>query len=141
MSGLERVLHAVLFEVLAVSLLILGLILFTDHKPGSLSLAMIAVATIAMAWNFVYNAIVDQFATGPREERTFAFRIMHTVFFEIGLLTVTVPVIAYIVGLSLWDALLLDIGATIFVTIYATVYNYIYDHVRVLVIKRFMPAQ
>lgn len=62
----ERIFHAILFEVLAVSLSIIGLAIFTDHDVTALSGTMIVVATIAMIWNFIYNWIFDQFFTGEK---------------------------------------------------------------------------
>ena len=136
MSVLERVFHALLFEALAIFLSITGLIIFTDHQPSALSGTMIVVATIAMAWNFVFNAIFDRIVTGKRELRNLKIRVIHTLSFEAGLLFFTVPVIAWILAINLWEAFVLDIGVTIFITLYAMVFNFCYDHIRVHVINR-----
>ena len=68
MGAIERVFHAVLFEVLAVSLSIVLLMTFTDHQVGALSGTMIIIATIAMAWNFVFNWIFDKFFPGDKTQ-------------------------------------------------------------------------
>ena len=136
MSAIERVFHAVLFEVLAVSLSILGLSIFTSHEVSALSGTMILIATIAMVWNFIFNGVFDKFATGAKEKRTFAVRILHVVLFEGGLLLVTVPLMAWILKVGIWKALVMDIGVTIFITIYAFVFNYCYDHLRAFIVKR-----
>ena len=136
MSAIERVFHAVLFEVLAVSLSILGLSIFTSHEVSALSGTMILIATIAMVWNFIFNGVFDKFATGAKEKRTFAVRILHVVLFEGGLLLVTVPLMAWILKVGIWEALVMDIGVTIFITIYAFVFNYCYDHLRAFIVKR-----
>lgn len=70
MGTIERVFHAVLFEVLAVSLSIVLLMTFTDHEIGALSGTMIIIATIAMVWNFVFNWIFDKFFPGDKTQRT-----------------------------------------------------------------------
>ena len=136
MSAIERVFHAVLFEVLAVSLSILGLSIFTSHEVSALSGTMILIATIAMVWNFIFNWVFDKFATGAKEKRTFAVRILHVVLFEGGLLLVTVPLMAWILKVGIWEALVMDIGVTIFITVYAFVFNYCYDHLRAIIVKR-----
>ncbi|MGF1875302.1 PACE efflux transporter [Photobacterium frigidiphilum] len=136
MSTFERIFHAVLFEVLAVSLSILGLIIFTEHNPQTLSGTMIVVASIAMVWNFIFNYIFDRFFPGNREERTMKLRIFFVILFEAGLLFFTIPVMAYILNVSLIDAFWLDIGVTIFITIYALVFNYAYDNIRAFIIKK-----
>ncbi|MPY24213.1 PACE efflux transporter [Shewanella sp. YLB-07] len=132
----ERIFHAVLFEVLAVSLSIMGLAMFTNYDVTALSGTMIVVATIAMIWNFIYNWIFDQFFTGEKTQRTLSLRIFHVVLFELGLLIATVPVMAYLLNVSIWEAFVMDIGVTIFITIYAFTFNWVYDNVRVVLLRR-----
>ncbi|GAK86464.1 hypothetical protein JCM19238_4054 [Vibrio ponticus] len=140
MSRLERVFHAVLFEVLAISLAITGLAIFTNHEVAHLSGTMIVVATIAMIWNVFFNWVFDEFVPGKKEQRSLMTRINHVVLFEAGLLFFTVPVMAYILQVSLWEALVMDIGVTIFITIYAFVFNLAYDHIRAWLVERRSPA-
>ncbi|WP_050649886.1 PACE efflux transporter, partial [Vibrio coralliirubri] len=102
--------HAVLFEVFAVLLSIGMLMVATDHEVGSLSGTMIIVATIAMCWNFLFNWIFDQFYTGEKENRSIKLRILHVTLFEIGLLVLTIPVIAYILEVGVWEAFVMDVG-------------------------------
>ena len=135
MSVWERVFHAVLFEVLAITLSVIGLVIFTDHPVAELSGTMIVVATIAMVWNFIFNAVFDRFVTGQRELRSWRTRVLHTTLFEAGLLLFTVPTIAVILGIGIWEAFILDIGVTIFITCYALVFNFAYDHIRAAIIK------
>ena len=132
----ERIFQAVLFEVLAVSLSIMGLAIFTNYDVTALSGTMIVVATIAMIWNFIYNWIFDYFFTGEKTQRTLSLRIFHVVLFELGLLIATVPVMAYLLNVSIWEAFVMDIGVTIFITIYAFTFNWIYDNVRVVLVRR-----
>lgn len=136
MSALERVFHAILFEVLAISLCILGLIFFTEHSPNILSGTMIAVATVAMLWNGFFNALIDRFFTAPREHRSFIFRTCHVVLFEAGLLLITVPLMAAMLSVSLFEAFMMDASVTIFITFYAFIFNFAYDKIRALIINR-----
>ncbi|WOT04211.1 PACE efflux transporter [Shewanella youngdeokensis] len=136
MSIVERIFHSVLLEVLAVTFSVIGLAIFTDHKIEALSGTMIVIATIAMVWNYIYNWFFDQFAKGDKLSRSFGLRIMHVTLFEVGLLVITIPVMAYLLAVSLWQAFIMDIGVTIFITIYVFIYNLVYDHVRAYVIQR-----
>ncbi|MEZ9716974.1 PACE efflux transporter [Vibrio cyclitrophicus] len=136
MSTLERVFHSVLFEVLAVTLSIVGLAIFTDHDVNALSGTMIVVASIAMMWNYCFNRIFDRHFTGEKSQRSLKLRVFHVVLFEAGLLVATIPVMAYLLNVGIWQAFLMDIGVTIFITIYAFVFNLIYDHVRVFLVHR-----
>lgn len=133
MSSVERVFHAVLFEILAVMLSIMGLVIFTDHQISALSHTMLIIAIIAMLWNFVFNTIFDHYIHGQRENRSWSLRIIHGLLFEGGLLFITVPVMAHLLNTDLWHAFMLDIGVTIFITFYTLVYNYAYDHIRIKV--------
>lgn len=135
MSTQERIFQAILFEVLAVTLSIIGLIIFTEHPVSELSGTMITVATIAMGWNFIFNWYFDRFATGAKEQRSFVLRLFHVILFQGGLLIFTIPVIAYILNIGLWQALLMDIGVTLFITFYAFMFNLIYDHTRACLIR------
>ncbi|MEZ9722644.1 PACE efflux transporter [Vibrio splendidus] len=136
MSTLERVFHSVLFEVLAVTLSIMGLAIFTDHDVNALSETMIVVATIAMIWNYCFNRIFDRYFTGEKSQRSLKLRIFHVVLFEAGLLIATIPVMAFLLNVGIWQAFLMDIGVTIFITIYAFVFNLIYDHIRAFWVRR-----
>ncbi|MCL1146379.1 PACE efflux transporter [Shewanella marinintestina] len=135
MSIIERVFHSVLFEVLAVTFSIIGLAIFTDFDVKSLSGMMIVVATIAMVWNFIFNWGFDRVITGDKEKRPLKVRIVHVTLFEVGLLFFTVPVMAYILNIGIVEALIMDIGVTVFITIYAFLYNLTYDHTRAFIIR------
>ncbi|MFA0054899.1 PACE efflux transporter [Vibrio echinoideorum] len=136
MSTLERVFHSVLFEVLAVTLSIIGLAIFTGYDENALSGTMIVVATIAMIWNYCFNRIFDRYFTGDKSQRSVKLRVFHVVLFEAGLLVATIPVMAYLLNVGIWQAFLMDIGVTIFITIYAFVFNLIYDHVRAFLVRK-----
>lgn len=136
MGTLERIFQSVLFEVLAVTLSIIGLATFTDHDISALSGTMIVVATIAMIWNYCFNYCFDRIVTGEKSKRSFLLRLFHVTLFEAGLLIFTIPVMAYLLQLTLWDAFIMDLGVTIFITIYAFLFNLIYDHLRVFLLQR-----
>ncbi|CAH0533145.1 hypothetical protein VST7929_01006 [Vibrio stylophorae] len=141
MSVAERIFHAVLFEILAITFSIIALILFTDQPVAVLSGTMITIATIAMIWNYFFNLVFDRFFPGEKTLRPLKLRIFHVVLFEAGLICFTVPVFAYALKTSLLHAFLMDLSMTIFITCYAFVFNLLYDHLRALLIRRvFSPA-
>jgi uncharacterized membrane protein len=90
---------------------------------------------IAMCWNVIFNWIFDQFSTGPKEKRSLSLRVFHVIIFEAGLLLFTVPVMAYLLKTSMWNAFIMDLGVSIFITIYAFVYNLVYDHARAYICR------
>ncbi len=52
---------------------------------------------------------------------------MHAVLFEVGALVLTTPILAWGMGISLLDALLIDIGFILACLEYAVVYSWVYD--------------
>lgn len=130
MTAKERVFHAVLFEcgAIAVSLLILKLF-GTKNMNAALGVSIL-MAFMAMAWNVVFNWVFDKVFTGERLHRGIGVRLLHVGLFEGGLLLFTVPVIACVLKVSLWQAFLMDIGLASAITVYAFIYNWGYDWVR-----------
>lgn len=126
----ERLLHSALFEIGAVGVSTIAMLLVSPEK-GSTALGVgVLMSVVAMVWNLIFNSIFDKIFTAPRETRGIVIRILHTVMFECGLLIATVPMIAYFLQLTLWQALMADIGLTILIMIYALIFNWIYDNVR-----------
>ncbi|QIW16854.1 hypothetical protein A4G20_05030 [Pasteurellaceae bacterium RH1A] len=130
MSLKERLFHSVLFELGAIAVSSLLVLAFSNVETGTALSAGIAMAIMAMVWNFVFNYGFDKIFTAPRETRGLGLRIFHTISFEAGLLIFTIPMIAYLLDLSLWQAFLADVGLTVVITVYALIFNWVYDNLR-----------
>ncbi|WP_341535422.1 chlorhexidine efflux transporter [Glaesserella parasuis] len=52
------------------------------------------------------------------------------------LLLFTIPVVAYLLNLSLWHAFLVDIGLSLLIMLYTLVFNWLYDITRVKFLER-----
>lgn len=126
----ERLLHSVLFELGAICVATSAVLLFSPKQGGTALGVSVLMAVAAMAWNLVFNSIFDKIFTAPRETRGLGLRIAHTLAFEGGLLLATVPMIAYFLKLTLWQAFWADIGLTALITAYALAFNWVYDHAR-----------
>lgn len=135
MTAWERVLHAALFEFFAILFTVILTSFFTPHSTSSLTIVIVLISAIAMVWNFVYNWLFDKVVTGERVARGLVTRILHSVLFEGSLLIFTLPLVMYMLDISLWQAFLLDIGMTLFVLVYSIIFNWIYDHLRLKFIK------
>ncbi|CAN7383194.1 PACE efflux transporter [Rhizobium sp. LjRoot30] len=127
----DRIRHAVSFEIVGLVLITpLGALAFNIpmHDIGVVS---IVSATIATAWNFAYNWLFDcvLLRMAGTTAKTGLARVYHAVLFELGLLAVLMPFIAWYLGVSLWRALLMDISFALFYMLYAFVFNWAYDHV------------
>ncbi len=128
-SAFDRLRHAISFEIIALILVIpAGAILFNVplHDFGVVG---IVSATLATLWNLGYNVLFDlalQRLTGTTLKSRIV-RVLHALAFEAGLLMVLLPFIAWYLGISLWDAFVLDIALAAFYLVYSYVFNLIYD--------------
>lgn len=125
----DRLRHAFAFEILGLLIITPLSMLLLHHPIEQLGIVTVGSALLAMLWVGVYNWLFDlvkQRLHGSTE-KGLAARIIHAVLFEIGLLTVLLPLIAYVLQISLWEALLLDIGFALFYMAYAFVFNWGYD--------------
>ena len=88
-------------------------------------------ATLAMLWNYIYNYGFDHIMLRLRgtTAKTLAIRIIHAVLFEVGLLIALMPLIALYLGISLVQALIMDMAFALFYMAYAFVFNLTYDRV------------
>lgn len=128
-SFADRVRHAVSFEILGLLLVTpLGAVVF-DLPIAHLGVVTAGSAILALLWTYGYNLIFDrtlQRLAGTTRKRL-GQRIVHAVLFEIGLLALLLPFIAWWLGLSLWQALLMDLGFSAFYMAYAFAFNWGYD--------------
>lgn len=130
-SPLDRLRHALSFEILALILVVpLGAVAFgiPMHDIGVVS---VVSATLATLWNIVYNFAFDvalKRFTGTTLKKV-KVRVLHAVIFEIGLLIVLMPFIAWYLGVSLWQAFVMDLSFALFYVIYAFGFNWAYDKI------------
>jgi len=124
----ERFFHAVGFELLAV-LIVSPLASWAMAKPlfqmGALA---VILSTVAMIWNMIYNAGFDYLF--PAGKQSWPLRILHALGFEGGFILIGLPIAAWMLGISLWQALLLEIAFFLFFLPYTVAYNWVYDTLR-----------
>lgn len=127
----DRFRHALSFEIIGILLATpLGALVF--HLPAADSaVVVIASATIAMAWNYAFNWGFDRVlqARAGTTLKTLPQRIVHALLFELGLMAMLMPAIAWYLGISLWQALVMDIAFALFYMGYAFVFNWAYDRI------------
>ncbi|AHV92310.1 multidrug/biocide efflux PACE transporter [Bordetella holmesii] len=131
----ERFVHAFLFEILAI-----GLCAPVAAWPMGKSLFEMGVLTaviawIALLWNMLYNAGFDRLENRMGWTRTLRLRVVHALGFETGLILIVIPLAAWWLQISLWEAFVLDIALVLFYLPYAFFYNLAYDKARVRVLR------
>jgi len=125
----ERILHASLFEGLAI-LTIAPLAAWMMDKPlfqmGALA---IMLSTVAMLWNMMYNSVFDRWYP-PRQKRSAWVRVLHALGFEGGFILIGLPLAAWMLEISLWQAFMIEVAFFMFFLPYTFVYNLVWDKLR-----------
>ena len=96
----------------------------------------VILATTAMIWNIIYNAGFDRFWPVTRVIRTAKVRALHALGFECGFIVIGVSIVSWVLGVTLLQALTLEIGFFLFFLPYTMLYNWVYDMLRERIIKR-----
>ncbi|WP_288253651.1 PACE efflux transporter [uncultured Hydrogenophaga sp.] len=131
MQGLQRkIVYVSLYELFAIAISSAGLALLSDSGLGHASVAAVAASAIAVVWNLVYNTLFERWeARQAVKGRGVARRIAHALGFEAGLVVMLVPLFAWWLGVSLWQAFVLDLGLIVFFLVYTYVFNLGFDRV------------
>lgn len=125
----DRIRHTLGFEII-------GLIVFVPLASWlfgfdiqAIGLIAVVGSIIATLWNYFYNLLFDHAMLNIRGNvsKTVPIRVLHAFLFEGGLLVLFLPMIAWYLGISLWEAFMMDITMTTFYLIYAFIYNWSYD--------------
>lgn len=131
MQGLKRkVVYVSLFESIAIGLTSTGLMLMGGHDAGHAGSAAVASSLIAIVWNFAFNAMFEAWESRQATRgRSWKRRAAHAIGFEGGLLVVLVPLFAWWLDITLWEALVLDIWLLLFFMIYTYLFSLAFDTV------------
>lgn len=125
----DRIRHALSFEILGLAMITpLGAWAFS-MPISDIGVVGIGAATLATGWNYIYNLGFDHlmqrfYGTTLKSLR---LRIVHAILFELGLLMVLMPFIAWYLEISLWQAFVMDVAFALFYLVYAFVFNWSYD--------------
>ena len=111
-SLVERIFHAVCFEGIATAVLAPTTAWLMQRSVLEMGGLTILLATTAMIWNIIYNALFDRF------------------------IVIGVSIVAYVLNVSLLQAFTLEIGFFLFFLPYTMFYNWAYDTLRERVMKR-----
>ncbi|RON62868.1 hypothetical protein BK669_15600 [Pseudomonas fluorescens] len=129
-SIIERICQAIGFELLAILICTPLLAWIMDKPLLDMGAVTVLIALLALAWNVVFNRFFDRMLARLNVAHTAWVRVVHALLFEGGLIVMGVPLIAWWLSVSLWQAFLLDIGVLLFFLPYTYVYHWGYDVVR-----------
>ncbi|WP_018108030.1 PACE efflux transporter [Bacteroides propionicifaciens] len=135
-SPYERVFHAVLYEVVGIITSTPIIIFFTGKGIGDSGLIALIVSITATIWNYIYNFGYDKLLAKYKIKKTSRVRVIHGLFFEVGLVFITVPILALTMGLGIIEAFKLEFAMLVYFFPYTIVFNWIYDKAKSFVILR-----
>lgn len=126
----RRVLQAILYEGLAISAVVPAVAYLFDHPLDSTIVLSVIMSTIALIWNYLFNAIYECWESKQiSKDRTLTRRLAHGIGFEGGLALILIPLMAYWLKVSLWDALVADLAIVAFFFVYTMAFTWAFDQV------------
>ena len=128
MQGVKRKLvYVTAYEIIGMAISALGLALLSGHAPSSTG-PLAVVITTAVSWNFIYNYLFEWWESRQvSRTRTLKRRILHAVGFQLTLVVYLIPLIAWWMGITLWQALLLDMALIVIIPCYTFLFNWAFD--------------
>ena len=123
----RRIIYVVAYEIIAI-LVVTGALVVLGYGGGSSGLIAVVSSTVALVWNYVWTTMFEAWEKRQQSQtRTVGRRIVHAIGFEGGLIVFLVPIIAWILHISLLDALILEIGLLVFFLVYTFVFAWVFD--------------
>ena len=127
----ERAIQTVAYEIGGIILITPLFAQATDHAVTESIILIVALSVMFLIWTFAHNLIFDMTERscggGPSSIRSYKRRIFHALSLEVSSVIVTLPLIMWSIGLSFWDALLVDVGLSFGYALYAYVFYLAFD--------------
>ena len=127
MISKRRVIHALSYEVILLVIIAIALSFIFEVPMEVTGVLGVAMAVTSVVWNMIFNHFFEKFEHKRKLKRTIGVRILHAIGFEGGLMLATIPMVAYAMDMTLWQAVLLDLGMTTCILIYTFIFQWCYD--------------
>ena len=126
----RRVLQAILYEGIAIAVVTPALALVFDKSSVSTFFLSVIMSTIALIWNYLWNSLFEWWESRQtRGGRSALRRLAHGVGFEGGLTIFLVPVMAYWLSISFFQAFIANLGFLVFFFVYTVAFTWTFDRV------------
>ncbi|MGR4868411.1 PACE efflux transporter [Variovorax sp. LARHSF232] len=131
MQGIKRkVVYVTLYEAIAIVAASVGFSLFSGQPMSHAGPLAIFCSIVAVCWNLVFNGLFEMWESRQAVKgRSVARRVAHALGFEGGLVVILVPLVAWWLDVSLWHALLMDLGLVVFFLVYTFAFNWGFDRI------------
>jgi uncharacterized membrane protein len=126
----RRVLQALLYEAVAISVVGPVLSMGFDKSTASTFGLAVVMSGIALTWNYGFNWLFERWESRQAlRGRSFFRRLAHGAGFEGGLVIILLPVMSLWLDISLIAALLANLGLLAFFFFYAIAFTWSFDRV------------
>ena len=127
----DRIRHAVGFEIIGLILSIPIMSFFFSFDIKDIGVIAIVGSIMATIWNYGFNIVFDKGMVRFKRStfKTPAIRVLHVLLFESGLLMLYLPMVAWYLGISIWQAFIMDASLVGFYLFYNLSYNWAYDKI------------
>ena len=124
----RRVVYVSIYELIAIAVVTVGLSRYTGQDMGHSGVMAVVSSAVAVAWNILFNTLFERWeARQAVRGRSLRRRVAHAIGFEGGLVFTLVPLFAWWFDISLWEALLMDLGLIVFFLCYTFVFSWVFD--------------
>ena len=123
----RRIVHALNYEIILLVIIALALSFIFELPLEVTGVLGIFMAVTSVIWNMVFNHYFEKFEAKHQLQRTVRVRILHAIGFEGGLMLATIPMVAYAMNMSLWQAIVLDFSLTLCILVYTFIFQWCYD--------------
>lgn len=126
----RRVTYVFFYEVFSFFICAMVLAVLSDTSISHTGPLSILIAVIAVTINYFYNHVFEMWEKKQiSKRRTVMRRVVHAIGFQIVLVMILIPLIAWWMQISLIKAFLLDFSLMVLIPCYTFVYNYLFDHI------------
>ena len=125
----RRIIHALSYEIVLLVIIAIALSFIFEVPMEIVGSLGVAMAVTSVIWNMIFNHFFEKFEKKRKLKRTIGVRILHAIGFEGGLMLATIPMVAYAMNMSIWQAVLLDLSMTLCILVYTFIFQWCYDYV------------
>lgn len=129
MQGVKRkVVYVGGYELLGFVVGTVVMALLTGKSPATTGPLALMITGIATAWNVAFNYLFEAWERRQRDRRrTVRRRILHAVAFQMTLVCLLVPLIAWWLDITLIQAFVLDLVFIVYIPFFTFGYNWMFD--------------
>jgi len=129
MQGLKRkVLYVISFEAIGITFCSITFTIVSGKGLVYVGLLSIASSIIAVVWNTVFTTVFEFWEKRqPVKGRSVKRRLAHSFLFQLGLVAMLVPLMAWWLEMSLRRTLIMQVGIIMFFLAYTFLFNWVFD--------------